>query len=113
VKGEPALFPEISAAATEVAEVLRDRGNAYGDPRKTFGNAAALLSAVTGAELKPADAASAHVAMKLARLKAGGDDSHRRDTLVDIAGYAILAIVLHDEQNAGIDKGATNESPGD
>lgn len=86
----------------EAAEITSvDRRKAYGHPRDNFGRIADVWSVVLrdrladGELITTQDVAKCMIGLKLAR----ETFAHRRDNLVDIAGYArTLAIVEGDEQ---------------
>src|SRR3954469_17422458 len=75
----------------EAAEIVDgDRDNQYGSPENNFGRIAGALSALGyrgpgGREIIPSDVAVILIATKIGRLS----NTHgKRDTWVDIAGYA-------------------------
>ncbi|MCG3178618.1 MAG: hypothetical protein BIFFINMI_00946 [Phycisphaerae bacterium] len=96
--GEPAGRPILDEAA-EITSA--DRRQAYGHPLDNFSRIAATWDMVLGPKLRddalisPQDVAKCMIGLKLAR----ESFAHRRDNLVDIAGYArTLAIVEGDEE---------------
>ena len=102
---EPASPPsqaQASAPAPERVEVLReaaslisgDREQDYGPPAKNFATIAGLWSQILGIEVTPQQVALCMIQLKMARMVNGGGT--KRDSLVDIAGYAGLAWELRD-----------------
>lgn len=76
------------------ALVLGSRGEDYGHPREDFARTAAIWAAMTGFEFKPKHVAMFMVALKLSREV----NKHKRDNLVDIAGYVeTCAMVMGDD----------------
>ena len=69
------------------AIVSGERASDYGDVNASFARIAALWSAYTGATISPWDVAQMMILLKVSRAKT----SRKRDTLVDIAGYAECA----------------------
>lgn len=69
------------------AIVAGDRANDYGDVNESFARIAELWSAYTGALITPWDVAQMMILLKVSRAKT----SRKRDTLVDIIGYAECA----------------------
>ena len=70
-----------------------DRAKAYGPMRENAEAFAAIASAATGLEVKPEHYPILMIAAKLAREA----HVHKRDNLVDIAGYARVAEQVHAE----------------
>lgn len=66
--------------------VYGDRGAAYGHPREDYTRTAKLWSALLGTEVTAAQAALCMIAVKLSR----ECHQHKRDNLVDVAGYAAV-----------------------
>lgn len=77
--------PSISEEAAAV--VAGDRAADYGDVNESFARIAKLWSAYTGITISPWDVAQMMILLKVSRAKT----STKRDTLVDIAGYAECA----------------------
>lgn len=77
--------PSISEEAAAV--VAGGRADDYGDVNESFARIAKLWSAYTGATISPWDVAQMMILLKVSRAKT----STKRDTLVDIAGYAECA----------------------
>jgi hypothetical protein len=73
-----------------------DRAKAYGEALPQAERFAQIASAITGCEIKPEHFPLLMIAVKLSR-EAG---AHKRDNLVDIAGYARVAEKLRDELEA-------------
>ncbi len=82
--------------------VFGDRGQDYGHPRKDFTRTAALWTALIEGqfEFQPEHVALFMVALKLSREVNG----HKRDNLVDIAGYAQTCEMVN-EPDEGRDGG--------
>ena len=74
---------EILCAAESM--VNGDRQADYGTPEDNFRNIAGLWSAYLGREVSPVDVAAMMILLKVARTRAC---SKRRDSWIDIAGYA-------------------------
>lgn len=62
-----------------------DRGDDYGHPRDDFAKTAGAWNALFGWDCTPAQVALAMIVVKLSRLQ---ETPHKRDSIVDIAGYA-------------------------
>ena len=77
--------PSISEEAAAV--VAGDRADDYGGVNESFARIAKLWSAYTGSTISPWDVAQMMILLKVSRAKT----STKRDTLVDIAGYAECA----------------------
>jgi hypothetical protein len=89
----PAKDQERQAIADEAKAIVDgDRAKDYGDVNKSFGRIAKLWSAYTGAEVTPWDVAQMMILLKVSRAKT----SRKRDTLVDIIGYAECADKLEE-----------------
>jgi len=69
------------------AIVAGDRAADYGDVNESFARIASLWSTYTGATVTPWDVAQMMILLKVSRAKT----SKKRDTLVDIIGYAECA----------------------
>lgn len=79
------------------AIVAGERAADYGDAKASFSRIAQLWSAYTGIGITPWDVAQMMILLKVSRAKT----SRKRDTLVDIVGYAECASKLdtqHDNQ---------------
>ena len=72
--------------------VTTDRQNDYGHPAEDFARAAALWSAIIGKQITPRQIALCMIAIKISR----ECHRHKRDNLVDIAGYAKTLQMLED-----------------
>lgn len=70
-----------------------DRGNDYGDPKIMYKRMARLWSAIIGYDLTPEQVILCMIATKLGRESL----KHKRDNLVDLAGYAKLLAIYTDE----------------
>jgi hypothetical protein len=98
-KANPALYDDYYAipdttTITEEAKtiVAGDRASDYGDANESFSRIAKLWSAYTGATISPWDVAQMMILLKVSRAKT----SRKRDTLVDIVGYAECASKLEE-----------------
>jgi hypothetical protein len=74
----------------EVAQVLTERCDTYGDPRHSMAAIAARWSTTLGQPITPAQVVLCMMDVKLARLRR--DPTHR-DSMIDLIGYAT---VLHE-----------------
>lgn len=81
------LTPSQSIAEEAAAVVAGDRAADYGDVNESFARIAKLWSAYTGSTISPWDVAQMMILLKVSRAKT----STKRDTLVDIIGYAECA----------------------
>lgn len=70
-----------------------DRGDDYGDPKIMYKRMAELWSAVIGYTITPEQVILCMIATKLGRESL----KHKRDNLVDLAGYAKLLAIYTDE----------------
>ena len=68
--------------------ICEDRNNQYGEPEDNFANIAALWSIYLGVELDSYDVGMLMVLFKTARMISG---RYKRDSLVDLIGYAACA----------------------
>ena len=68
--------------------ICEDRNNQYGEPEDNFANIAALWSIYLGVELDSYDVGMLMVLFKTARMMTG---PYKRDSLVDLIGYAACA----------------------
>jgi hypothetical protein len=69
-----------------------DRRKEYGSAKQSFGTIARLWSTVLGFQVTPMQVALCMIQLKVARQMNG----HKRDSLVDIAGYARTAEMLEE-----------------
>ncbi len=85
----PPTDPKASQSISEeaAAVVAGDRADDYGDVNESFARIAKLWSAYTGTTINPWDVAQMMILLKVSRAKT----STKRDTLVDIVGYAECA----------------------
>jgi hypothetical protein len=81
----PASQQSISEEAAAI--VAGERQADYGDANESFARIANLWSAYTGSTIEPWDVAQMMILLKVSRAKT----SKKRDTLVDIIGYAECA----------------------
>ena len=72
------------------AIVANDRASDYGDANESFARISKLWSAYLGITITPWDVAQMMILLKVSRAKT----SRKRDTLVDIVGYAECASQL-------------------
>lgn len=99
-KANPALWddfyaiPDISILNEAKSIISGDRANDYGDANESFSRIAKLWSAYTGITISPWDVAQMMILLKVSRAKT----SRKRDTLVDIVGYAECASKLEGQQ---------------
>jgi hypothetical protein len=84
-----AATPDSQQSISEEAAaiVAGERQVDYGDANKSFARIANLWSAYTGSTIEPWDVAQMMILLKVSRAKT----SKKRDTLVDIIGYAECA----------------------
>lgn len=83
---------ELKTILEEAQEIVQDqRQKDYGDVTSTFNRIASLWTAYTGVLITPLDVAQMMILLKVAR----GKNNYKRDNLVDIAGYAYCADILH------------------
>ena len=64
-----------------------------GRPRETCTDIAVLWSSILGVEVLPAQVVMCMITLKVARLKKG----YHRDSVVDIAGYAGVLEMVHND----------------
>ena len=72
---------------SQVALIVRERGEVYGDARANLSDTAARWSATLGHKVTPAQVCLCMVDLKMSRLKAS---PHHLDSLQDICGYVAL-----------------------
>lgn len=75
--------------------VYGDRNKDYGSPLSDYGKVAKLWSVVLGIEVTPLQAALCMCCVKISR----EINKHKRDNLVDLAGYAAVANWIVEDQN--------------
>lgn len=86
-KGTPTILEEAAAA-------IDARQASYGSPRQSHTEIAALWEYHLGHPITAEDVAVMCLLMKVARLASGG---YHRDSVVDIAGYARVLELLHED----------------
>jgi hypothetical protein len=74
---------------SQVALIVRERGEIYGDARANLGDTATRWSATLGHKVTPAQVAMCMVDLNMSRLKCGATPNHL-DSLQDICGYISL-----------------------
>jgi hypothetical protein len=89
--------PERSKVLAEANSLINGaRQSEYGTPQVNFQRIANLWNVlIPGHDWKPGDVALAMLGLKMARAAQG----YKRDTYVDIAGYAALAVELNETDN--------------
>ncbi len=87
-------IPSSPESITDEAKaiVAGDRASDYGDANESFARIAKLWSAYTGTSISPWDVAQMMILLKVSLAKT----SRKRDTLVDIVGYAECASKLEE-----------------
>lgn len=75
-----------------------ERREQYGDPGACFGGIAQMWSAYKGVEFTAVDVAQMMILLKVHRNR----DIWKRDSLVDVIGYAALAERLHDPSTTAV-----------
>lgn len=91
-----AVKPQSAAAALrEVAAIVDQRGKSYGSSRENFGRIAELWTSYKGTKFSREDVAILFILAKVARLV---ETPGHKDSLLDIAGYAALAIEAEQEE---------------
>ena len=91
--------------ALDVAKSLvhGDRNADYGHPLDDFTRTAKMWSAILGIEVKPEQVPLMMICVKLSRLT---NDITKRDSIIDVAGYAeTLDMVLKEQQRRSDNKG--------
>ena len=73
-------------------KILQSRQEKYGDSKECLSLIAEYWSTLTNKEITPKDVCVMMASMKLARLKKTQDQGYDKDTLYDLAGYALLAL---------------------
>jgi hypothetical protein len=86
-KPTPSPSPSPSISEEAAAVVAGNRADDYGNVNESFTRIAKLWSVYTGTTISPWDVAQMMILLKVSRAKT----STKRDTLVDIAGYAECA----------------------
>lgn len=93
------MAPERESVLQEAQRIVHgDRGVDYGHPSVDFGRTAGMLTALfahklrEGARFEATDVGLIQICVKLSREV----NRHKRDTLVDIGGYAETVQMIHD-----------------
>ena len=76
---------------SQVAAILRERGEIYGDPSANLGDTAARMSRTLGMTVTPQLVCLLMIDVKLSRLR---HSPGHLDSMMDLAGYAGLLIEL-------------------
>lgn len=93
VEPKPAAPESILAEADRI--VSHDRGLDYGHPSSDFGRTAKMWAAILGIPyVSPEQVALCMIAVKISREV----HRHKRDNLMDIAGYAKCAALIHERK---------------
>jgi hypothetical protein len=84
---------EVKSILTEAESIVNgDRDVQYGNPNEAFKEYSNILEATFGIKLTPAEICKVQIAIKLGRLKY----KHKRDSVVDLCGYAEILNRLED-----------------
>ena len=84
-----------------------DRREAYGSPLRDFTRVAAMWTSIIGSHVTAEQAVLCMIAIKLSR----ETNKHKRDNLVDIAGYAeVLNKLVRESQGLEADDGEATEA---
>ena len=76
---------DVKSILTEAENIVNgDRNVQYGNPDEAFKEYSNILEATFGIKLTPAEICKVQIAVKLGRLKY----KHKRDSVVDLCGYA-------------------------
>jgi len=87
----------------DAAEAVRQRGETYGSPQAHFARTAGAINAILGHKLsEPFTAADWGICMILDKM-AREQNSHKRDNMIDAAGYAACVAEVRDEAEAEAD----------
>lgn len=70
-----------------------DRNKDYGNPKESFENVAKIASILCNKDIEAKDCINIMIAVKLLR----ESHKHKRDNLVDVAGYAELLNYLYEK----------------
>ncbi len=74
----------MESVLSEAYETVKNRGTTYGEVEDSFALIGNYWSAYLGTEVTPKDVGMMMILLKVARQQ----NQHKRDNLVDIAGYA-------------------------
>ena len=96
----------MSIILDEAKNVVYQRNAAYGQPEDNFAITAELWSAYLGHPIKPEDVGMMMILLKVARERY----QHKKDNLVDIAGYSECVARLHEQRNACVTRMATESA---
>jgi hypothetical protein len=87
---------EVKSILTEAESIVNgDRNVQYGNPNEAFKEYSNILETTFGVKLTPAEICKVQIAVKLGRLKY----KHKRDSVVDLCGYAEI---LNRLENGGM-----------
>lgn len=90
----------------EAAEILKgDRREAYGGVHQSFSNLARMWSLILGHEVAPSQVCLCMIGLKITREL----NSHKRDNLVDLAGYSKLLSMLEGDEDKAPAAGTNSE----
>lgn len=81
--------------AKSLDEILSSRGQEYGDSSRMLTKIAAMWSLILGHNITPKEVGLMMVGMKILR----EGQRHKKDNLVDIAGYAAILSDLFDKSD--------------
>jgi len=83
----------------EAAEVLNgDKRDAYGPVYESFNKLAKMWSLILGAPVTPTQVCLCMIGLKITREM----NCHKRDNLVDLAGYSKLLSMLEGDEDAAV-----------
>ena len=87
----------MSIILDEAKKIVYEKNAIYGQSEDNFAVTASLWSAYLGKPIQPEDVGMMLILMKVASERY----MHKKDNLVDIAGYAECVAKLHEHRNAG------------
>lgn len=93
----------------DAAEAVRQRGETYGSPQAHFARTAGAINAILGHKLsEPLTAADWGICMILDKM-AREQHSHKRDNMIDAAGYAACVAEIKGEDYVAADPPKADE----